>query len=470
MQEYTESDEELRAMRDSFGRRNEEALVKVREAGEKREVLGKELRRVRDELGTRTAEMGGLEEARRAHERALGRREEVLREVAMRHGFKGLEVSMEDDKIEEMKNLLYQTLKEEKGKLDKLKVSIILPPPHISLPPTPAPFAISSLASVCIVSNPLLQRESVIQENGLTDQLHALTLQQQTHTATRQTSTRALRQLESKLQDLNANLDTLSTTESDVAQLKAAFAQTTSALETAQHEFDAANYDAQVAALEGQIAAVETELRGIQTELTTSSARSDLRAKLDVLRGDITKKESARTALVNAHAEKFHVVTGQHLDPSTNDSVLSHLIRRKQDDVDEATNRSQLATADRTAIEAKILAAKDTLKEKRHEKNEATKKLMDVSDEGVEGFPGLLADLEENVMGMRGGLENLRYAGGFFEKAIKEATERNVCSLCLREFHEHDIDDFTHKVLYLFPQCFPLPRWCLAQCILMVDK
>ena len=191
--------------------------------------------------------------------------------------------------------------------------------------------------------------------------------------------------------------------------------------------------------------------------MTTSSAQGDLRAKLDVLRGDVAKKESARTALVNVHSEKFHVVTGQHLDPSTDDSVLSHLIRRKQDDLEEATNRSQLAIAERTAIEAKILAAKDTLKEKRREKIEAAKTLMDVSDEGVEGFPGLLENLEENVIGMRGGLENLRYAGGFFEKAVKEATERNMCSLCLREFHEQDIDDFTHRVLYLFPRFPPLP-------------
>ena len=147
-------------MRDSFGRRNEEALAKVREAREKRGVLEKELGRVREELGTRTAEMGGLEEARRAHERALGRREEVLKEVALRHGFKGLEVSMGDDQIEEIKSFLHQTLREETGKLDKLKVSI-MPIPNSSPPEHPLCLSSPSVASVCIVSKlPGLERIS----------------------------------------------------------------------------------------------------------------------------------------------------------------------------------------------------------------------------------------------------------------------------------------------------------------------
>jgi DNA repair protein RAD50 len=122
MQEYTESDEELCAMRDSFGKRNAEAVEKVREAGARREEVGQELGRVRDELGQKTVEMGGLEEARRAHQRSLARREEVVKEVAARHGFVGMGVIMEDAQIEEIRNLLFQALKEEKGKLDKLKV------------------------------------------------------------------------------------------------------------------------------------------------------------------------------------------------------------------------------------------------------------------------------------------------------------------------------------------------------------
>jgi hypothetical protein len=126
MQEYTESDEELQAMQGSFGRRNDEAVEKVREAGQRRERLAKELGAVRGDLGRKTVEMGGLEEAKRAHERNLRRRGEVVREVAVRHGFKVESQDGEED-IEGVKHLLYQSLKEEKGKFDKIKVPILPP-------------------------------------------------------------------------------------------------------------------------------------------------------------------------------------------------------------------------------------------------------------------------------------------------------------------------------------------------------
>jgi DNA repair exonuclease SbcCD ATPase subunit len=122
MQEYTESDEELVAMRDSFGRRNAEAQDIMREKIDKRKGLAEELQRVREDLGRRTAEMGGMEEAKRANERTIARREEVIKEVARRHGYRGMDVIMDDTQIDEIKSLLFQSLKDEKGQLNKIKV------------------------------------------------------------------------------------------------------------------------------------------------------------------------------------------------------------------------------------------------------------------------------------------------------------------------------------------------------------
>jgi uncharacterized coiled-coil DUF342 family protein len=125
MQEYTESDEELIAMRDSFGRRNDDAQEIMREKINKRKQLSEELQKVREDLGKRTADMGGLEEAKRANERNMAKREEVVKEVARRHNFRGMEVIMDESQIDEIKTLLFKSLKEEKGQLDKIKVLIL---------------------------------------------------------------------------------------------------------------------------------------------------------------------------------------------------------------------------------------------------------------------------------------------------------------------------------------------------------
>ena len=122
-QEYTESDEELVAMRDSFGRRNADAQDILREKIAKRKDIAAELQKVREDLGRRTADMGGMEEAKRANERSIARREEIVKEVARRHGYRGMDVIMDDQQIDEIKSLLFQSLKDEKGQLDKAKVN-----------------------------------------------------------------------------------------------------------------------------------------------------------------------------------------------------------------------------------------------------------------------------------------------------------------------------------------------------------
>lgn len=92
----------------------------------KRQQLMGEIQRVRDELAAKTVAMGGLEEAKRANERSLSRREEVVKEVARKHGYRGMEVIMDDAQIDEIKVLLLQSLKEEKKGLDKIKVLLHL--------------------------------------------------------------------------------------------------------------------------------------------------------------------------------------------------------------------------------------------------------------------------------------------------------------------------------------------------------
>lgn len=124
MQEYTESDEDLIDMRDSFDQRNKEAQEVMKDKNNKRKQLSDELQRVREELGKRTVDVGALEEAKRANDRNAARREEVVKEVSRRHGFRGMEVIMDDGEIDKMKTLLLQSLKDEKGQLDRIKVCI----------------------------------------------------------------------------------------------------------------------------------------------------------------------------------------------------------------------------------------------------------------------------------------------------------------------------------------------------------
>ena len=47
-------------------------------------------------------------------------------------------------------------------------------------------------------------------------------------------------------------------------------------------------------------------------------------------------------------------------------------------------------------------------------------------------------------------LENINYAGSFFQKALKHAKTAQACSLCRRELDDHELSEFTDRV---FPPC-----------------
>jgi chromosome segregation ATPase len=205
--------------------------------------------------------------------------------------------------------------------------------------------------------------------------------------------------LELKISDLQAQLDSLSLDESDLATLKVQVEETSTTLTASQTEFAAKNWDQTISTLEVQISTCEEEINAVQRELTSTSAQSDLRAKIDVLRGDITKKTQARTALIHTHAAKFKKHFEAELGENTVDSQISVLLRRRQDELEDAEKLLEGTTKEITGLEAKLTAAREQLKEKRKEKSRSYETLMDEAqlDDGIDSFPNLVKKFEDAV-------------------------------------------------------------------------
>jgi chromosome segregation ATPase len=204
--------------------------------------------------------------------------------------------------------------------------------------------------------------------------------------------------LELKISDLQAQLDSLSLDESDLAALKVQVEETSTTLTAAQSEFAAKNWDQTISTLEVQISTCEEEINAVQRELTSTSAHSDLRAKIDVLRGDITKKTQARTAHIQTHAAKFRKHFEAELGENTVDSQINVLLRRRQDELEDAEKLLEGTTKEITGLEAKLTAAREQLKEKRKEKSRSYETLMDeAEDDGIDSFPNLVKKYEDTV-------------------------------------------------------------------------
>ena len=173
--------------------------------------------------------------------------------------------------------------------------------------------------------------------------------------------------------------------------------ETTTALQSAQEEFTQKSWDNKISTVEIQISAIDEELRSVQTELTSTSAQSENRAKIDVLKSDLTKKSQAQNLLISSHTEKFKILVGVDLTSTTIDSQINVLLRRKTDDLEEAERELDGKTKEITQFEAKLTTCKEQLRDKRKEKNEAHAKVMELCESDINEFPDVVKRLEAEV-------------------------------------------------------------------------
>jgi len=177
--------------------------------------------------------------------------------------------------------------------------------------------------------------------------------------------------------------------------------ETTTALQTAQDEFVAKSWDSQISSLDLQISRIEEDLKQIQTELTSTSAQSEFRAKIDVLKADLAKKQQAQKMLISANVERFQKLMGQELTSSVTDSQINTIIRRKTDDLEEAERLHEGTAKEISQFEARLNTCKEQLRDKRKEKNAAMSKVMEVCEQDIAEFPTLVEEVEKTVSNIK---------------------------------------------------------------------
>ena len=177
--------------------------------------------------------------------------------------------------------------------------------------------------------------------------------------------------------------------------------ETSTALESAQDEFTQKSWDNKISSIEIQISTIEEELRNIQTELTSTSAQSEFRAKIDVLKADLAKKTQTRSLAISSNAERFKNLVGAELTATTVDSQINVLLRRKADDLEDAERLLDGAAKEIAQYEAKVTTSKEQLRDKRKEKNEAYSKVMEICEVEIDEFPDLVKRLEDEVGSMK---------------------------------------------------------------------
>jgi chromosome segregation ATPase len=226
-------------------------------------------------------------------------------------------------------------------------------------------------------------------------------VQQSTLSAQKQSARQSIRTIERKIADLQNNLDSLCVDGADIAVLKQSMQETSTALQAAQDEFTQKAWDQKSTDLDLSIAKIEEEIKNVQMELTATSAQGEFRAKIDVLRGDLSKKSQARNVTISSTASKYKDLVGQELSATSTDSQINVLCRRRQEDLEEAERLLDGTSKEITQYEAKLNTCKEQLRDKKKEKNTAHAKVMNICQDKIEEFPDILQGYEDQVFDLK---------------------------------------------------------------------
>jgi hypothetical protein len=235
----------------------------------------------------------------------------------------------------------------------------------------------------------------------LTDQLHDLQLEQSTLSQQKQLARQTVRTLDRKNTDLQNSLDSITVDKDELSLNKTTIQEIEASLAACQDEYTQKSYDTQISNLEIQISRVDEDIKTIQTELTSTSAQSEFRVKIDVLKTDHAKKTQVQKTLIATHAERFKSLVGTDLTPTTVDSQINVLLRRKTEDLEDAERFSEGLAREITQWDAKQITCKEQLRDKRKEKNEAYSKVMAQVEDKVEDFPREVQLWEDEVVKIR---------------------------------------------------------------------
>lgn len=193
----------------------------------------------------------------------------------------------------------------------------------------------------------------------------------------------------------------------------------------------------------------EEELERQSAILERISRHATENARVELLQEDLSKKQSALEALVEAHRQSIVAAVSQDtIDPLDYDDSVKELLIKLQQSYDSAqlnVSSKQLEVSELRALESQ---AADELESKRKECKALETELENVlNDFSVPKYQEELAVAEEYLSSTAKSLEQTTFTNDYYRAAIEMVTtpgSAHKCLLCQRKFDdEEDIKRFT---------------------------
>ncbi|KAI5850625.1 AAA domain-containing protein [Tricharina praecox] len=399
-----DSDEKLHEMHDDYERRLRSYEQHVQNKKAAYNQLKVKLEQVRTQLGNKLTEEGRIQAQRKQYEGQLREREDLVREISVKHDMKGFSGELDDEQIQEFMAKITRMSRDQGLVLERIKRE--------------------NESSISWAQNDL---------NGLVNKRSSLRQK-------KEYAQSEIKNLDRKVAEYKRNLDSLNVDSGQEAMAKDDLSKREIRLEEARAKAQVADNDGSLQVENAKLRKLEEDEGSVTEELFQGSKNAELRAQLAILKQNLETRQKVYASLIAAKKDKIDSVVGKRWSESTVEKDLQAVLDQREEEQQEAIRQREIVNQQVSQIDTKLGIAKDSLKRKQDEasKCEATVvqswELEDGTTNNVNDYPDALKDLEAQRAAFKQGEFMLNY----LNSAVAVAERKNACVLCRRGFKDED--------------------------------
>ncbi|KAG8904742.1 DNA repair protein rad50, partial [Tulasnella sp. 417] len=270
-----------------------------------------------------------------------------------------------------------------------------------------------------------------------TDKIANLRSQIETLKRERDSTQSSINQLHTAIAHAESVVDKNKTLESEIKFNSDDLADKRARLDKMSAEFAAAKFDDQIAAKTKLIQTVEIEREALYSEQTRSATQADERAKLDLKRSDLKKKQAMIERILETQGPKFRTFFDVDAQADTMESDIDHLASTKTRELTRLENEYNKANRESAEAHSTHERLKKDLAEKNKEVDELAKKIHKAAN--AQSEVGVSVTLEQALEDAATELKfcqeeagQIVGTGDFYKKLLEDGRKHKKCGACDR--------------------------------------
>lgn len=403
-----ETDDELQTMLNRY----EERVAHYTQQGEelKRQYhkLQSELEQNRSSLGTKQGEVGKHEAEKDQHERNLQRREDLVKEIAKRHGIRHYEYDLDDAKIAEFQQQLGKLSRDQDKSLERARKEA--------------------------------QKDLQIAQSELSH----LGNQKSTLSSRKDMARSQIAANDKRISDLQATMNKIRVDEGAEAILQTKKNDTENQLEREKTAAEKAQYDDRIHELENKAHDIDERKDRLENELVEATNSASESAQVDYAQNKLKGSKHSLDTMKSVHSARISQLVDPDWDVSTLSDAFEQALSEKTRLVKEAESRRDIDQSKLDGIAFRRSSAESNLKKKRAESEKYEETVLNaIQKDDITDFMGTLIELEEQYEMTSSDQAKIEAQVQYMQACLDVALEHNQCRLCKRSLKDDRAEHFT---------------------------